>query len=75
MPPEALAEWEEFKRRGYPKQDHDPATGETFETWPEGIVLNPDHPLYEYLPETARPENWREKEFIKGQPGVWPRFQ
>lgn len=47
---------------GYPKTDHDPGNGETFPVYPEEVVCNRDHPLYDSLPDNARPENWREME-------------
>ena len=60
-PPEDSSEltWPELEQMGYPKEDHDPATGQTFETYPEGL-FRPSHPLVHDLPDSARPENWRD---------------
>lgn len=60
-PPEDSVEaaWEALKAEGYPKQDNDPATGETFPVFPETVMQDEEHPLYHNLPENARPETWR----------------
>jgi hypothetical protein len=61
-PPEDSVEkaWAELKAMGYPKQDSDPATGETFPVFPENVMEDEEHPLYYSLPDNARPETWRE---------------
>lgn len=61
-PPEDSAEaaWAELKAEGYPKQDSDLSTGETFPTYPEEIFYNDEHPLSGALPDNARPETWRD---------------
>lgn len=52
--------WAVLKAEGYPKQDNDPASGETFPVFPETVMQDEEHPLYHNLPENARPETWRE---------------
>ena len=52
--------WAALKAEGYPKQDKDPATGETVPVFPETVMQDEDHPLYHNLPDNARPETWRE---------------
>jgi len=52
--------WAALKAKGYPKQDSDPATGETFPVFPETVMQDEEHPLYYSLPDNARPETWRE---------------
>lgn len=49
-----------LKAAGYPKTDQDPATGETFKTYPERLFYDENHPIYGQLPDNSRPENWRE---------------
>jgi hypothetical protein len=62
---------EELKARGYPKQDLDPATGERFSVYPIEVLEDSEHPLYGQVSDSARPENWRELEVLKGRPGMW----
>jgi hypothetical protein len=66
--PAAAQAVEELKQQGYPKTDYDPGNGETFPTFPEGVVCDPDHPLYDSLPDNVRPENWREMESAEFNP-------
>jgi hypothetical protein len=60
--PVAAQALEELKAMGYPKTDHDPGNGETFQVFPEQIFYDDSHPLSGTLPDNARPENWRELE-------------
>lgn len=59
---------EELKQQGYPKTDHDPGNGETFQVFPEQIFYDDSHPLSGTLPDNARPENWRELESASYNP-------